>query len=382
MQTDFLKTFDGNLQSLLADLEILVSMDTPSDDPSALAGAMDWLEERLRGEGAHTERFGAGDILQADFSGAGEATILLLSHMDTVFGHGEAQRRPFRLEGDRAYGPGVADMKAGIALAIWAAKALQAAGARYRTLRLLCTGDEEMGAVRSRERILACAQGFDAALVLEPGRPGGEVVSARKGVGTFRLTAHGRAAHAGVDPQNGRSAITEIARRVVEISRLNGSLEGATFNVGVLSGGSRANVVAEEASCEIDVRIARVEDMEAALRLLRAAAEQAEDKDVTLHLTGGFSSPPMEKGPGTQWLLRHAAKAAGELGVELRDITTGGGSDGNRLAAAGIPVLDALGPVGGRAHSAEEYVEVPSIPVRGALLARMIMSISEELSAR
>ena len=356
-------------------LEELVSLDTPSDDPAAVARALDVVEERMRGLGAQCARFGAGDILQADLAGAGSAKVLLLGHMDTVFGHGEAVQRPFRIEGERAFGPGVADMKGGLALAMHVVKVLQAVGSPYKNLRLLVTGDEEMGAVRSRDVIAEAARGCDAALVLEPGRPGGEIVSARKGVGHFVLTARGRAAHAGVDPERGRSAVTEIARRIVAISDLGGQLPGATFNVGVAQGGSRANVVAEEARCEIDVRVLRAPHAEIALELLRRSALRATDQDVQLELSGEFSSPPMEKGPGTERLLRHARDAAQELGIELKDILTGGGSDGNRLAQAGVPVLDALGPVGGRAHSAEEYIELPSIPLRGALLASLIARV-------
>ena len=375
------KAFDARLDSLIRTLEHLVSLDTPSDDAAAVARALDFVEERMRALGAQCARLGAGDILQADLFGSGSASVLLLCHVDTVFGHGEAARRPFRVEGDRAYGPGVADMKGGVALALSVAEVLQTAGPTYRNLRLLFTGDEEMGALRSRDAILQAAQGCDAALVLEPGRPGGEVVSARKGVGAFLLRAQGRAAHAGVDPERGRSAVTEIARRIVAISDLNGRLPGATFNVGVFEGGTHANVVAEEAHCEIDVRIARVQDAEVAHELLRRAALRASDQDVQLTLEGEFSSLPMEKGPGTQWLLGHASAAAQNLGFTLKDIATGGGSDGNRLARAGIPVLDALGPVGGRAHSADEYIEVPSIPLRGALIAGIITRIAKERHA-
>ncbi len=367
---------------ILRDIEVLVSFDTPSDDPQAVSHAMGFLEDRCRGLGAVTARRGAGDILQADLAGSGEGSVLVLCHVDTVFGHGEAARRPFRVEGERAYGPGVADMKGGAVLALHVAGALRRSGVPFGRLRLLYTGDEEMGAWRSRDAIHSAAEGFDAALVLEPGRPGGEVVSARKGVGVFHLEALGRAAHAGVDPQAGRSAVAEIARRIVEISNLGAHLEGSSFNVGVVAGGSRANVVAEQASCEIDVRIARAEHADVALGLLGEAATQPTDPDVRLTLTGEFASPPMEKGPGTEWLLRHARDAATALGFTLRDIATGGGSDGNRLAAAGIPVLDALGPVGGRVHSAEEYIEVPSLPLRGALIAGTIERIARERAAR
>lgn len=378
---NFLRSFDTNLPNLLGKLGQLVSVDTPSDDPAASALALAGVARDLSALGARCRRLGAEDILLAEAEGEGAGTVLLLGHIDTVFEHGEAATRPFFMEGNRAFGPGVADMKGGVVLAAGVLEALRAAGSPFGSLRILFTGDEEIGAPRSRDEILQAAKGCDAVLVLEPGRPGGEVVSARKGVGTFQLHALGRAAHAGVEPEKGRSAVAEMARRIAAISDLNGQLPGATFNVGVVAGGTRPNVVAGEAHCEIDVRIARQQDAETALGLLRAAGLQPCDTDVSLQLEGEFASPPMEKGEGTVWLLGHAQAAAAQLGLKIQDIPTGGGSDGNRIAAAGIPVLDALGPVGGRAHSVEEYLEIPSIPQRGALIAAMVAAISREREA-
>ncbi len=352
----------------------MVAIDTPSDDPAAVGVLLDLFAPRIAALGAAMRRR-APDILEAVF-GPGENGILLLLHADTVFDHGEAARRPFAVRDGRAYGPGVADMKGGIALALWVLRLLKERGATGVPLTLLITGDEETGAERSRDEIARAAQGRRAALVLEPGRESGAIVSARKAVGSFRVVARGVEAHAGVEPWRGASAVHELGRRVAAIAELSSRIDGVHFNVGRIEGGTRPNVVAGEASCLIDVRVPRSQDMAPAQEMLVAAALRGTDERVRLSLSGGFQSPPMEKTPQSERLLGHAREAARAIGLTLEDVATGGGSDGNRVAAAGVPVLDGLGPVGGRAHSEEEFIDLGSVAPRAALLAGLILRVA------
>lgn len=363
-----------HLDNYCSDLGRLVDIDTPSDDPSAIKVLLDLVEPRLGLLGAETLRL-APDILQARLGPREGQPILLLLHADTVFARGEAERRPFRVADGRAYGPGVADMKGGIALLLWVLRLLQERGPIASPLSVLITGDEETGAERSRVEIERAAVGARAALVLEPGRESGAIVSARKAVGNFRLTAVGVEAHAGVEPWRGASAVHELARRAAAIAELSERLPGVYFNVGRIEGGTRANVVAGEASCLVDVRVPRRVDMAAAREMLDTAALDGKDGRVRLSLSGGFQGPPLEKTQESELLLRLARAAAQAIDLPLEDVATGGGSDGNRVAAVGVPVLDGLGPVGGRAHSEEEFIDLASVAPRAALLAGLIVRL-------
>ncbi len=363
-----------HLDAYCDELRELVDIDTPSDDPAAIGILLDLVGPRLRDMGFDTRR-PAADILVADLGGGAARGVLLLLHADTVFAHGEALRRPFTVSGGRAYGPGVADMKGGIAQLLWALRLLKERGALPRPLRVVITGDEETGAERSRDWIARAAEGQHAALVLEPGRESGAIVSARKSVGSFTLTAAGIEAHAGVEPWRGASAVHEIARRAAAIADLSGRIEGVHFNVGRIEGGTRPNVVAGEARCLIDVRVPRLRDLAAVEDLLRQTALTPSDKRIDLRLEGGFQGPPMEKTALTEALLVQARAVAEAIGLPLEDVATGGGSDGNRVAASGVPVLDGLGPVGGRAHSVDEFIDLDSVAPRTALLAGLLCRI-------
>ena len=374
MEREVLHQMSEHLDAYCEELRELVDIDTPSDDPAAVGVLLDLVGPRLRDMGFDTRR-PAADILVADLGGGGPRGVLLLLHADTVFAHGEATRRPFTVSGGRAYGPGVADMKGGIALLLWAIRLLKERGALPRPLRVVITGDEETGAERSRDWIARAAEGQHAALVLEPGRESGAIVSARKSVGSFILSGVGIEAHAGVEPWRGASAVHEIARRAAAIADLSGSIEGVHFNVGRIEGGTRPNVVAGEARCLIDVRVPRLRDMAAVEDLLRQTALTPNDKRIELRLEGGFQGPPMEKTAATEALLVQARAVAEAIGLPLEDVATGGGSDGNRVAASGVPVLDGLGPVGGRAHSVDEFIDLDSVAPRTALLAGLLCRI-------
>lgn len=375
LESYIVASMERHLDAFCDELRELVEIDTPSDDPLAVGQLMDLIGPRLAQIGAEVSR-PAPDILRAALGPSEAREVLLLLHADTVFGRGEAQRRPPRSAGGRAYGPGVADMKGGIALMLWVLRLLVERAALGARIKVLVTGDEETGAERSRDVIARESVGVSAALVLEPGRESGAIVSARKAVGSFRLLASGIEAHAGVEPWRGASAVHELARRVAAIAELSGRIEGVHYNVGRIDGGTRANVVAGEASCLIDLRVPREVDMAPAQEFLERAALQAADARVRLELTGGFSGPPMEKTGRTEVLLQYAREAARQVGFELQDVATGGGSDGNRIAAAGVPVLDGLGPVGGRAHSDEEFLELSSVPQRAGVLAGILARIA------
>lgn len=377
-EPDLHRILGGLLDAYLEDLRAMVDQESPSDDLESLIAIQRWLADYLRAGGLEVRSLGEGDILHARIDGGAAGRVALIGHVDTVFPLGEGRRRPFRMGGGRAFGPGVADMKGGLLLMAYALRALRAAGVPFGQVELVINADEEIGSPRSQEVIAELVSGADAALVLEPGREDGSVVSARKGVGDFRVQAHGRPAHAGVAPERGRSAIRELARCVEAIHLLNGRLPGVTLNVGVIRGGTRRNVVPEWAECEIDVRTVRRSDEPEVLRMLREAILPARDADVELTLAGAFASPPMEKTAGTRHLVELAAAGAAALGFTLRDIATGGGSDGNRISAAGVPVLDALGPVGGAAHTPDEYIEIPSVPERAALLAGLIARLGRD----
>jgi glutamate carboxypeptidase len=311
----------------------------------------------------------------ADPSGSKEEKqLLVIGHLDTVWPIGTLAARPFRVEGDRAFGPGIFDMKAGVAIAAFALRATtQADEHSRRPVTLLMTCDEETGSHFSREVIEEEARSAGAALVLEPPIPGGKVKTGRKGVGEFELVVRGRSAHAGNDPRNGLSAITELANQILVINRMNDYERGTTLNVGVVSGGVLSNVVAAEARALIDMRFrtpeegARITREMSSLRPIASGAQ--------LHVRGGINRPPLERTPEIAALFEHARQLAGEIGFELEEGSVGGGSDGNFIAALGVPVLDGLGVDGAGAHAEHEHIIVPDIPRRAALLTRLIQTI-------
>jgi glutamate carboxypeptidase len=299
--------------------------------------------------------------------------ILLVGHHDTVWPKGTLARMPFRVQRGRAYGPGVLDMKSGIVLAIAAVRAMQALGLDPASpVRLFLNPEEETGSETFRREIEHEAKGSRAVLVLEPAAEGGALKTARKGVGEFRLTVQGRSAHAGINPGAGINAIGELARQVLRIEKLAEARRGLTLNVGVIEGGTRSNVVPEIARARVDVRIPRAGDqawIEQKMFGLKAVHPAARVK-----IEGGISRPPMERAM-TIGLFSKAKALAGQLGFEVTDATTGGGSDGNFSAALGIPTLDGLGGVGDGAHALHEHVIIRELPRRAALLAALLATL-------
>ena len=367
-----LSVAEQQLQETVETIETLVRLESPSTDKAAVDRCGRVLADMLRGLGAEVDllrQSRRGDHVRARLPGGGPP-VLLLGHFDTVWPTGTLDRMPLRRDGDRLYGPGIFDMKAGIGIAIAAMKALRATDTPHGAVTMLWTTDEEIGSHSSRDEIEAEASRSRAVLVLEPALPGGALKTARKGCGEFRLTVHGVSAHAGLDPGKGASAIHELAGQIAEIERLQDLSRGISVNVGVIAGGTRPNVVAEEASATIDVRAptrAGADAVDAALRAL-----QPRRQGTRLTIEGGFERPPMERGPAVVELFSRASRVASSLGRALAEGSAGGGSDGNFTAARGVPTLDGLGAVGDGAHAAHEHVEISALPWRAALLAGLL----------
>lgn len=360
---------------ILQTIETLVRLESPSTDKTAVDRCGAALADILRNAGADVDLLrqdARGDHVRARFGGDGRP-VLLLGHFDTVWPVGTLGRMPCRRDGDRLAGPGTFDMKAGIAIGIAAVRALRAVGAAAPPVSMLWTTDEEVGSGTSRAAIEAEARQARAVLVLEPSLPGGSLKTARKGCGQYEVIAHGVAAHAGLDPGKGASAIHELAAQIGAIERLQDLDRGITLNAGVVSGGTRPNVVAEEARATIDVRAPTIADaarVDAALRALHPARA-----GTRLTVQGGFERPPMERTAAVAALFQAAARVAGSFGRTLAEGSAGGGSDGNFTAALGVPTLDGLGALGDGAHAAHEHVDVPSLPWRAALVAGLISEL-------
>ncbi|MBI4260820.1 MAG: M20 family metallopeptidase [Actinobacteria bacterium] len=365
-------------------LEAMVNVDCGSFTPDGVNAIADACEERFREGGWEVRRIPhepsgggprLGDLVVGTLPGGDPhgSALLLVGHMDTVFPEGTVAERPFRIEGTRARGPGVSDMKAGLLAGFFAAGALRDAGFDgFRSLIFVCNPDEEIGSPFSGAHITELAAGADAALVLEGARENGDVVSARKGVSDVRIEVAGRAAHAGIEPERGRSAIVEAAHKVRALHELNGRWPGVTVNVGVIEGGTRPNVVPDRCSIEADVRAFDRAAFAEALAEVRRVAGSPTVPGTTASVVELAGHPPMERTPAVAALVELARAIAGELGFELRDAATGGASDANKTAAAGVPTLDGLGPVGGDDHGPAEWLDLKSVTPRVALLAALI----------
>jgi glutamate carboxypeptidase len=368
--------------AFLAELEAMVNVDCGSFTPDGVNAIADRCEARFRDGGWDVERRrhapGAGeqqigDVVVGTIRGDGGPSVLLVGHTDTVFDEGTAAARPFRIEGPRAYGPGVSDMKGGLLAGFAAVDALREAGfGGFGTITYVCNPDEEIGSPFSGPMIRELAPAHDAAFVLECARASGAIVSARKGVTDHVVTFRGRAAHAGVEPDKGRHAVLAAAHATVALQALNGRWPGVTVNVGVARGGTRPNVVPERAVLEIDVRAPTAADQDEAEReVQRILATPAVD-GVEVDVRSEGTHRPMEKTEATSRLVERARTVASELGFALDDAATGGASDGNTTSAAGTPTLDGLGPIGGGAHGADEWLDVESVVPRVTLLAALI----------
>jgi glutamate carboxypeptidase len=375
-----MREISARQDEFLRDLETLVNLDSGTYDRADVEQVGAWVRARCATWGASlTENPGGdyADSFAATIDGAGRHIVVLLAHLDTVFPHGTAAERPFRIDGTSALGPGTCDMKGGLLAGIYAIEALRNLGFdSFGQLRLICTTDEEVGAPSSRAFVERMAEGARAVLVLEAGRENGDIVGQRRGGGMYRLEVHGRSAHAGVEPQKGRSAILTLSRQVVALQALSNLATGQTVNVGTLRAGTRPNVIPDHAVAEVDLRFNTVADMQALLAQIEAALTREAIEGTTYTWTPVQFRPPWERNDGTEHLADLARAVAGILGFDVGVAATGGTSDGNFTAARDIPTLDGLGPVGGLDHGPLEYIDIPSIAPRTALLAGLIAAVA------
>ncbi|HTG40680.1 MAG TPA: M20 family metallopeptidase [Methylomirabilota bacterium] len=372
--------------SYLADLERLVNIDCGSYTPAGVDEVGRFVAGFLADLGATVlvrpdpaGRLGATVIGTLKGSAARGARLLLIGHMDTVFDPGTAAERPFAVADGIATGPGVTDMKSGLLAGLYAIRALVRRGSLpFERLTFVANPDEEIGSPTSTPHIIELAATADACLVLECARANGDIVSSRKGILDARIHVRGRAAHAGVEPEKGRSAILAAADLVGRLHALNGRWDGVTVNIGVIAGGTRPNVVPERCTLEVDVRAIRREDLETAEAAITDLLGELAVPDTTAELEPMAHWWPMEKLERSGRLVEHAVALAERLGFSVRDTATGGASDANTTAGLGVPSLDGLGPIGGNDHSPSEYLEVASIVPRTTLVAGLVVAISRD----
>ncbi len=378
---DLIAYFTEQLPAMLTAIEAIVGHETPSSDKAARDALAQSLANRFDAAGCITRTFSEniqGNHVEVIFTPPGVAPdtkpALILSHFDTVWPIGTLAKRPFRIEDGRAYGPGIFDMKTSIVLTEFAIRAITEFGlACPRSIILLLTSDEEIGSPTSRTFIEDHARDAAYVLVLESPLPGGVLKTARKGVGRFTLSAEGRSAHAGVDPEKGHNAIVEIAHQTIRLSALADLARETTVNVGVIRGGTRSNVVPSQAEIEVDVRVWTADE---GRRVTDAILNSSPiNPRVSLSASGGINRPAMERIPAAIELFDRAQTIASTLRLTLESGKTGGASDGNFTAGLGIPTLDGLGALGEGAHAEHEHIEVNSVPDRAALLTAFLVGL-------
>jgi glutamate carboxypeptidase len=375
----FLDFFQEKQERIVRRIQQLVEIESPSRDEAGSRMVAVWLEEETRKisgnfriERIAAEGYGEHLIIRAFESSSGKP-VLLLGHTDTVHPRGTKEMNPTRLEDGRLYGCGSFDMKANIVLMLEVLRAFTELGlAPKNPLTILLSCDEEIGSYSGRELVEREAEGAEFCLVCEPSAAGGKVKTGRKGTGMFRLKTHGIPAHAGLEPEKGASAILEIARQIQNLHKLNNLPKGTTVNVCTIAGGTTSNVIPSEAECEIDVRFSSVKEaerVEAAIKNLTPF-----DERVKIEIEGEINRPPMERGRAVVDLYEKARALAADFDYELGETQVGGASDGNFVAALGIPLLDGLGVSGAGAHTLEEFIFVEDIPRRAALIAKLLLA--------
>jgi glutamate carboxypeptidase len=377
----FLAFTEAKQSAIVALIGELARCESPSDQPQAVNRFVNLLASRIEGAASMKTlpggRFGHHLRCEFKFPGtkANAGKILVLAHSDTVWPLGTLAQMPLREEHGRLWGPGVLDMKSGIAFFIYAVHTLRMLEIPVRrNILLQVNSDEEVGSETSRQFTEEAARQCAVTLLLEPGTGlKGKLKTERKGVGDYSVTVKGRASHAGVDFEAGASAVLELARQIPKIAAFTNLEQGITVNPGVISGGTRTNVVAAEARVEVDIRIAKMKDAAALDKKFRAL--RPFDKRCSIHVDGGLNRPPMERTPAIGQLFQTARACAKELGVTLQESSTGGGSDGNFTAALGVPTLDGLGGVGEGAHAANESILLDRVADRTALLAMLLAKL-------
>ena len=362
----------AHLKEMREDLREFVQMESPSDDPDALRQCASLIARwcgQLSDARVAVVDDPLGPHIDIRFGDATSVPVLLLGHFDTVWPLGTIRERPYLERDGLAFGPGTFDMKAGIVQCLWAIRSLIEVNGHAPPIRVFFNSDEEIQSERSRSYIVDAARNASVVLVLEPSQEGA-LKTARKGAGRFEICVTGGAAHAGVNPEAGRSAIHELAQIVRELTMMSDVAAGISVNVGVIAGGTRVNVVAAEARAEVDVRVVRHQDAESISRRICGILPSRDGIEVRVH--GGFGRPPMERTPQTAALFQLAKTVGATLGLALSEVATGGASDANLCAPLGVPILDGLGAVGGGAHATNEHVDIDAMPSRAALVGELI----------
>ncbi|WP_401000277.1 M20/M25/M40 family metallo-hydrolase [Agromyces sp. GXQ0307] len=367
------------------DLAQIVGIDSGSLDHDGVSRVAAWAERALHEGGFDVEvvptpvRAGRryGPVVVGRRRGRGSARVVLFAHLDTVFPAGTVAARPFRIDGDVARGPGVCDDGAGVAAALAAARVLDRVDyAGFAELVIAFTPDEEVGSPASRDILAGIVEGADAALCLECARENGDLVGARKGVADVLVTVHGRAAHSGVEPERGVNAAVEAARLLLDVQALGGTVPGLTVNVGRVTSGTRANIVPERAELHLEVRSVGLAELTATLDAIDERARHPFVEGARISVERLDVCPPLER-RATGALAGLAREVAAELALDLDVAATGGASDANFVAALGVPTLDGLGPVGGGDHGDDEWLDLATVPERVALLAGLVVAITE-----
>ena len=372
-----LEYLTGEQAAMIKLLEQWVNQDSPTHDKPSVDQMGQMIVDAFVRAGAtltatHPQTL-AGDHYTLTY-GEGESQILFLCHFDTVWPLGEASHRPFTIEDGRALGPGVHDMKAGVLMSLYLLQTLRALALqpRYKLVWLL-TSDEEIGSLTSRELIESEGRRSSYCFVPEGSHNGSYLTTARKGVGRFHVEAMGIAAHAGVEPEKGVSAIQELSYQIQALHALNDLERGLTVNVGVIAGGERTNVIAAKATAEIDMRAKTRADAEAVSQAIYGL--QPRVKGCQIKISGGINRWPFEESPAGLALFDKASRIADGLGFSVEQYASGGGSDGNFVAALGVPTLDGVGSLGGGAHALHEYTILEGLPLRTAMLTELIMQL-------
>jgi glutamate carboxypeptidase len=373
-----LRDLEAKQNAMVETIRQWSEIESPSDDKAACDRMAEFLAPKFAALGGEVRFHPAekyGHNLQVDFPGRGQSKpVLLLGHFDTVYPIGTLATMPCHVADGRLYGPGVLDMKAGIAMMLFAIDALKTwHGELPRPVTVFLVSDEEVGSYSSRDITMQLARQSAGVLVLEPAAGRGAVKTARKGVGEYQLHVKGVASHAGLDPGKGHSAIVELARQIPAIWKMNDRRQGISANPGVIRGGTRTNVVAAKATVEIDVRIKKAQQAKPLDRKLRSL--RPFDKHCKLTLEGGINRMPMERTAGVAALYKKAQTIATQIGWKLEEAAVGGGSDGNFTAALGVPTLDGMGGEGEGAHAVHEHIVISELPKRTLLLAGMMESV-------
>jgi len=361
-------------------IEKIVNIDSGSYDKEGIDQVGNVLIEQYEKLGFTVERHeneNHGDNLVLQHKEAKDPKVLILAHMDTVFPKGTAEERPFSIKDGRAYGPGVVDMQSSLVSVIYAIKGLQEENNdAYKNVQIVLNSDEEIGSPTSRELIEQLSEGKQYALVMESGRANGAIVSARRGGGGYTLTVKGKAAHSGVAPEDGISAVEELAHKIIKLEQLNDHENGIAINVGIINGGAATNMIPDYAKAEIDVRITREDQGPVIDQKIKDICATSDVPGTELTLEGGINRPPLELNDRNKELLQIVKEVGSSIGVTIEDVHTGGGSDASFPSALGVATIDGLGPVGGELHNENEYMVIETLTERCNLLAHLIAELS------